>query len=163
MLKRPLGRFCYTYRMRTIKRDVVGTFIFSSDNKILLGKSRKGGVYKDAWIVPGGGIEEGETKLEAVTRETLEEVGIDISHFDIKLLDTVLTGQSEKVLRDTNEKVLVDMTFYNFIVYANKPASEISIKCEDDIAEATWHPVSDLPQLALSPPTMTTLKNLGYM
>ncbi|MBX6334015.1 NUDIX domain-containing protein [Candidatus Saccharibacteria bacterium] len=61
--------------MRTIKRDVVGAFIFSSDNKILLGKSRKGGVYHGTWMVPGGGIEEGETMRDAVIREIREEVG----------------------------------------------------------------------------------------
>jgi 8-oxo-dGTP diphosphatase len=130
---------------------------------MLLGKSRKGGVYKDAWIVPGGGIEEGETKLEAAKRETLEEVGIDISGFDVKLLDTVLTGESEKVLRETNEKVIVDMTFYNFTVHADKPSNEIAISCDDDIVEATWHPVSELSKLTLSPPTKTTLQNLGYL
>lgn len=149
--------------MRTIHRDIVGTLIFSKDNQLLLGKSRKGGVYKDLWVVPGGGIEEGETKLQAAVRETLEEVGVDISPFEVRLLDTVLTGKSEKVLRDTNEKVLVDMTFHDFTVHAGKPASEIAINCADDIAEASWHPISGLSKLNLSPPTKTRLKNLGYL
>lgn len=95
---------------------MVGAFIFSSDNKILLGKSRKGGVYHGTWMVPGGGIEEGETMRDAVIREIREEVGVDISPFDIKLLDDPQTNQSEKVLRDTNEKVLVDMRLYDFVV-----------------------------------------------
>lgn len=150
-------------QMRTVHRDIVGTFIFSNDNQLLLGKNRKGGVYKDCWIIPGGGIEDSETKLEAAIRETMEEVGIDITPFEVKLLDTVLTGQSEKVMRDTGEKVLVNMTFYNFTVYADRPASEIAIQCEDDIEEASWHPVSKLPKLNLSPPTKTTLQNLGYL
>lgn len=149
--------------MRRIHRDIVGTFIFSNDDYMLLGKSRKGGVYKDSWIVPGGGIEEGETKLQAAIRETIEEVGIDISNFEVKLLDTVLTGESEKVLRETDEKVMVDMTFYNFTVHADKPSSEIAISCDDDIVEAAWHPISDLPKLNLSAPTKTTLQNLGYL
>jgi len=149
--------------MRTIHRDIVGTFIFSNDNKLLLGKSRKGGVYKDCWIIPGGGIEEGETKLEAATRETVEEVGIDITPYKVQLLDTVLTGESEKVLRDTNEKVMVDMTFYNFTVHADKPASKIVISCDDDIAEASWHPVAELAKLNLTPPIKTTLQNLGLI
>ncbi len=149
--------------MRTIHREIVGTFIFSNDGYFLLGKSRKGGVYKDAWIVPGGGIEEGETKLDAAKRETVEEVGIDISDFEVKLLDIILTGESEKVLRDTGEKVSVKMTFYNFTVHANKPANEITISCDDDIVEAMWHPIKDLAELNLSPPTKTTLQNLGYL
>lgn len=149
--------------MRTIHRDIVGTFIFSNDGQLLLGKSRKGGAYNDLWVVPGGGIEDGETKLEAAIRETIEEIGIDITPFEVKLLDAVLTGESEKVLRDINEKVLVKMTFYNFTVQADKPASDMAISCDDDIVEASWHPISELSKLNLSPPTKNTLQNLGYL
>lgn len=146
--------------MRTIHRDIVGVFIFSSDDHILLGK---GGVYEGAWLIPGGGIEEGETKLEAIKRETLEETGIDISDFKVKLLDLELTGESEKVLRNSGEKVLVKMKFYNFTAYANRAAKDIVIVPADDMKEASWHPVKDLPNLNLSPPSKTTLHSLGYL
>jgi len=96
--------FWYTCRMRTIKRDVVGAFIFSSDNKILLGKSRKGGVYHGTWMVPGGGIEEGETMRDAVIREIREEVGVDISPFDIKLLDDPQTNQVKRYCATQTKK-----------------------------------------------------------
>jgi 8-oxo-dGTP pyrophosphatase MutT (NUDIX family) len=92
--------------MRKIHRDIVGPFIFSSDNRLLLGKSNKGGVYKNKFMTPGG-VEDGETKREAVIRETFEEVDIDISSFDITQVEGVGTGQSENVLRDTQEKVIV--------------------------------------------------------
>lgn len=153
----------YILGVRTIHRDIVGVFIFSSDRCLLLGKSRKGGVYKDSWVVPGGGIEEGETKLEAARRETLEEVGIDISSFEIKPLDTVLSGESEKVLREMGEKVLVKMTFYNFVVNADKPSHDINISCNDDIIDAKWHSVKDLTKLKMSPPTIKTLQHLGLL
>ncbi|MCE7936176.1 NUDIX hydrolase [Candidatus Saccharibacteria bacterium CPR2] len=149
--------------MRTIYRKVVGAFIFSNDNHLLLGKSREGGVYKGAWLVPGGGIEKGETKLEAVQREVLEEVGIDISNFDVKLLDTVLTGESNKVLRSTNEQVLVKMTFYNFLVHVGQPADELVIKCDDDFVDAKWHLVTDLNKLTLSSPSRVVLTKLGIL
>jgi 8-oxo-dGTP diphosphatase len=58
-----------------MQRDIVGAFIFSSDKHILLGKSRRGGAYSGRWIVPGGGIEPGESKVAAVIRETQEETG----------------------------------------------------------------------------------------
>lgn len=130
--------------MRVIHRDIVGSFIFTSDGKLLFGKSRKVGVYQDTWIVPGGGIEDGESKLDAIRRETLEEFGIDISNYENTLLDMVLIGESEKVLRDTNEKVLVKMMFYNYVIKIDKPAAQIKIKAEDNIVEAAWHDVSKL-------------------
>ncbi len=102
--------------LRTIKRDIVGAFIFSSDGKLLLGKNIKGGVYPDHWVIPGGGIEPNETKIDALKREIKEETGIDITTAEIEQIEGVLNGQSEKVLRETGEKVLVDMDFYNFKV-----------------------------------------------
>ena len=66
-------------------------------------------MYKDFWIIPGGGIEQGETKREAARSEALEEVGIDIKDFDVEMLEKTLTGESEKVLRDTNELVTVEI------------------------------------------------------
>jgi len=40
--------------------------------------------YKENWEVPGGGIEEDESPLQAATRETKEELGLDIK--DPKLI-----------------------------------------------------------------------------
>ena len=34
------------------------------------------------WEIPGGGVKSGESSLEAVCREVLEETGIDVSHAD---------------------------------------------------------------------------------
>lgn len=52
--------------MREIERDIVGGVIISKDNKMLMGKGRNGSVYKDCWLIPGGGVDEGETKLQTL-------------------------------------------------------------------------------------------------
>lgn len=144
--------------MRTITRDIVGAFIFSKDNKLLLGK---GGVYAGHWIVPGGGVDEGETKHEALARETLEETGIDIAPAKVTQVKGALTGESEKILRDTGEQVHVKMNFYNFTIQLDKPADQVKLKSEDDFIEPQWFSLDELRQLTLSPPTVTTLEKLG--
>ena len=149
--------------MRTIQRDIVGAFIFSNDSKLLLGKSIKGGVYPDCWIVPGGGVDPGETKIEAIKRETLEETGINISKADIEKIDGALSGQSEKVLRETGEKVLVEMKFYNYKITLTEIADSGTLLHEDDFIEAEWFKIDELKSLNLSPPTATTLQKLGYL
>jgi 8-oxo-dGTP pyrophosphatase MutT (NUDIX family) len=149
--------------MRTIQRDIVGAFIFSKDNKLLLGQSHEGGVYAGAWIIPGGGIDPDETKEDAVKREVLEETGIDISVAAIKLLDLNFRGESEKNLRGTGERVRVQMNFFNFTVHLNEIAEDVGLKTEDDFINARWVPTSELATITLSPPTITTLKKLGYL
>lgn len=141
--------------LRTIHRDIVGAFIWSRDGKLVLGKT---GVYDGQWVVPGGGIEEGETKLEAVKREILEETGLDISGAKIEAIEKIKTGESEKVLRDTGERVHVQMTLYDYVVTLDKKADEIPLKAEDDFTTAGWFNREQYSKMPLSPPTIEFLK-----
>lgn len=52
--------------MRTIRRNIASAFFVSKDKKVLLGKNRKGGIFEGSYAVPGGGIEEGETKEQGL-------------------------------------------------------------------------------------------------
>jgi 8-oxo-dGTP pyrophosphatase MutT (NUDIX family) len=54
--------------MTTIYRDIVCALFFSKDGKLLVGMkdSKGGGVYSDCWHIPGGGVDEGEEKLDAL-------------------------------------------------------------------------------------------------
>jgi 8-oxo-dGTP pyrophosphatase MutT (NUDIX family) len=149
--------------MRTIEREIVGGFIFSKDDKLLVGQSIKGGVYANKWIIPGGGIEEGETKLEALKREMLEETGINIDEATVEHLDHQMSGESEKTLRDTGEHVHVKMQFHNFVIRLSDIAAAVGVKAEDDFINVKWLSVSEFATTEFSPPTITTLRLLGYL
>jgi len=146
--------------MRTIKRNIAGALLFSNDKHVLIGKNVKGGVYENLWVIPGGGIDEGETKEDAAKREILEEVGIDINNTNIEPIEPVQSGTTEKTLRDTGERVLVDMAFYNFKVTIDLPAASIPIKLEDDFGYAEWVPISELKDRSYSPSVESLLKSL---
>lgn len=149
--------------MRTIKRDIAGAVLLSNDNKVLIGKNVKGGVYEDLWVIPGGGIDEGETKEAAARREILEEVGIDVSEADIELIPFQQTGTTEKTLRDTGERVLVDMTFYNIKAQFDRPAAEIPIILEDDFDFAEWVDIGNLSSRKYSPSVEALFTHLGLI
>ncbi|MEK7540488.1 MAG: NUDIX hydrolase [Patescibacteria group bacterium] len=97
--------------MREIQRTIVAALIFSQDNKLLLGRKdpSKGGVYLDCWHTPGGGVDEGETFEQAMTREVLEEVGLDITPYTLERIPIIDYGVAEKTLKDTGGKVLCHM------------------------------------------------------
>lgn len=57
--------------------------IFNKNGKMLLVKSFK---WFDKWTLPGGHIELGETKEQALKREIKEEVGLDIEVVDFLMV-----------------------------------------------------------------------------
>ena len=148
--------------MRTIQRDIVGGFIFSKDGKVLLGKSIKGGVYEGSYSVPGGGIEDGETKEQALAREILEETGIDIT---VGVVTEIIssTGGHEKTLRDTGERVFVEMAFNNYKIELPQTASKVVVKVEDDWMSPRWLTPLEIGKVNVAVPTLKILGEIGFI
>jgi 8-oxo-dGTP pyrophosphatase MutT (NUDIX family) len=151
--------------MRTIHRDIVSAVILSKDNKVLFAKKDKdgGGVYAAKWHIPGGGVDEGETQLEALIREIEEEVGIDILKCEISLLDDEGKGSSEKDLRDTGEKVFCQMKFNVYLVELNCIAEKVQESPGDDIVECVWVRKDNLDSLELNEPSIELFRRLEWL
>jgi 8-oxo-dGTP pyrophosphatase MutT (NUDIX family) len=151
--------------MRTIYRDIVSALVLSKDNKLLMGMKdpASGGVYADCWHIPGGGIDEGEEQIEALRREILEEVGIDIASATVTLADDEGTGETEKVLKDTNETVLCKMQFSVYRVDINEDASQIKIRPNDDLVKLAWVSMEGINNYKLTPPSIALFTRLGYL
>ncbi len=101
--------------------------IMSNDGKILLGKVRAGGVYPDCWHIPGGGVDEGETKEQALIREMYEEIGLDIANLPKKLVRDTDTGEADKTDKQTGETYHVVMQFNVYQINIPIPRSDIKI------------------------------------
>lgn len=59
----------------------VSAIIFNNENKILLVNHQKEG--NNYWVIPGGGVENGETLEKALKRELIEELGIEIENLEL--------------------------------------------------------------------------------
>ena len=152
--------------MREIHRNIVGVVVISKEGKIFLVRSSPTykGSYEGFWVIPGGGIEEGETALQAVIRETREETGIDISQYQINLVNDTRTGKSEKTLKTTGERVLVKMNFSEFtVVISDSLTSDMTVTLSPEHSEYKWFDKEDLKEVTMSPPTLGLFKQLGYI
>ena len=130
--------------MKKVSRTIVAAVLMSKDGKILIGKIRKGGVYPDCWHIPGGGVDEGETKEQALVREMREEVGLDIGDLPKKLLSDTETDQAEKTDKITGEKLFVTMQFNTYQVYLPVDANQMQIYLNDDVRDCRWVLIQDL-------------------
>ncbi len=92
-------------------------WIYVKDRKILSTRSKG----KDAWYIPGGKRESGETDQEALIREVKEELAVDLIAETILYLDTFKAQAHGKP-----EGVMVQMTCYTAQYVGDLvPSSEI--------------------------------------
>jgi 8-oxo-dGTP diphosphatase len=103
------------------------------DNDRLLLVRRGHGAAAGEWSVPGGRVEAGETLVEAVVRELIEETGVEGVCND-------LVGWVERI-DDDNHYVILD-----FRVDVLEPGEPVA---GDDAVEAAWVPLSDVADLLL--------------
>lgn len=152
--------------MRRAQRRIVTAYIVSADGKILLGKKdpAKGGVYPDCLHNPGGGVDVGETDEDALSREVLEETGIDIRLGQKTLIDTTGVGEAEKTLK-TGEKIIVEMHFYVFRVDLGKVSDKVELYPRSDLIDLRWYPIQELENLKLTPPAvkLIALRGLDWL
>lgn len=91
--------------------------------------------YKGMWVFPGGFLEDDEELIDGMKRELEEETGLKIEN--AKQLKAY-----GAVDRDPRGRT-VSVAFVALI-----EQKDSAVKAGDDAAEAEWHSVHDLPELA---------------
>jgi len=151
--------------MRIIERRIVGSLLVSKDDHLLLGyKDPKwGGRYSDCWVLPGGGVDDNETDIEALYREIKEEVDLDITSYESILIDDSLTGENETIHNVTGEPVTFKMQFLDYLTKIPKDAKDIRVTAKDDLAKVEWIPFDKLSEYNLSASTRELLVSHGFI
>ena len=149
--------------MREIHREIVGAIVLDSSGAVLLGRKNQklGGVYLDCWHSPGGGIEAGESHLEALRRELLEEIGLEIGSSPQPLLDDQGRASTEKRL-PSGEVVVAHMLFFMYQVQLDDD-KKATIGPSEELPELRWFSREELPSIKLTPPGTELFRRLGWI
>jgi len=109
----------------------------------------------DRWDLLGGAVDPGESPAEAAVRESREEIGVEV-----RLLDLIgVFGGSDYVVTYPNG----DRVEYVSAAYTAEIMSGEPIPDGDEISEAAWFAVADLPGLALGRSARALLGEAGYL
>ena len=119
----------------TVPRVRVAAIIIEGD-KILLVKHRKYG--KTYWLLPGGGVDFGETIGETVVREVKEETNLDIELDKIVFLNDSLPPD--------NHRHVVNIYFTARVVGGELKREEGTL-----IEDVRFVPMAELPDLLFYP------------
>ena len=106
-------------------------------------------MYKGKLDLPGGGIEYGETALETIKREFMEEVGINIQNVKLKTVVTnyVIWNLDETHLEDLQHIVII----YDVEIDDNDFEKIKKDAGGQDSLGAKWYNINELESENLSP------------
>src|SRR5437667_6897856 len=102
-----------------------GGLLHDGGGRVLLIRHVAGSGWGDAWVTPGGRLEEGETTVDGLRREVREEVGLDV-------LGPVLTRILQQTFSDGTR--VRHGYFAQFVARASSPVARPG----PDVREARW-------------------------
>ncbi|HOJ32008.1 MAG TPA: NUDIX hydrolase [Candidatus Hydrogenedentes bacterium] len=119
----------------------VAPIILQDDNILLVRHVKQGKTY---WLLPGGGVEYGESVAEALAREVKEETNLDIQVGDLVFVN-------DSIPPDRHRHVL-NLYFLAFVV-----GGTLRIGDDSNLAELRFMPLAELPHLEFYPDIRTEL------
>ncbi len=120
----------------TIKKKNIACLLFLPDKKFLLIKrAPKDDSLPGFWELPSGGIDEGEDMETSLVRETLEEVGVDITPYDFKKVDE----ENYSFKKENGD--IKNVTETTYIVFLEK---EPEIELSDEHVDYQWVGIDEL-------------------
>ena len=135
-------------------RTIVVGLVWNRKKELLLCKMPGDrGVFPDQWGLPGGGIEPGETMTDALQREMMEELGIEIKEFKPAFFKD---GTYEKTFPDGSKKEI-----YMIFLLFHCLTSEVEISLNEEFLEYKWVREDQVSELNMNLETVDTLSKIG--
>jgi len=120
--------------VQNIRIRVAGILV--RDDKILLVRHEKNG--KSYWLIPGGGVDFGETAGEALVREYREEVGLEVEVGKLVLVqDSIPPNRHRQVL--------------NLYFLVASQGTEIKVTQDAVLKDAAFYTLKEFPTMPINP------------
>lgn len=139
--------------------------IFIQDGRILLVKHRRFASSthfpEESWILPGGGVEYGESLKLALQREVLEETGYTCEVGRVAFIKELIFPYDSAKEKTTHHSVTI--CFYGNITSGNLiTGHDPEFKDHQLIIESNWLPLTRLNDYVLYPPFLSDFLKSGF-
>ena len=132
------------------KKDHVVTSVVAvivNENRQILLTKRNIPPFQGEWVMPGGKIDLGESIIDAVKREVLEEVGLDVEVQDLlNVFEHITPGE--------------DNCHFIILYYRCLPVSSEITHNQNEVEEAQWVSPADLNEYKMPQGTRFILGKL---
>ena len=119
--------------------------VIKNSKLLIIHRFRDGEEY---WVLPGGGVDEGETPQEAVIREIKEETSIEAQ---LKSNELIFKDQYA-VQGETSEHQIFVLEYISGEPQLSKDSIEVSKTTEQNTYEPMWVDLKDIESLNIKPP-----------
>lgn len=132
------------------RRVIVSALIKCKNKYLFIKQDKKGGAYQECLHIVGGGLEDNETLEEAIKREVMEEVHIELK--EVKPFDF-----DSDILMYKGE-----MTQLIFLRYISE-IEEFTGYADSDAKEMIWLSKEEILNYKHNDPSLRFLKKLGLI
>ncbi len=122
----------------------VAGVIFSNNKILLIAHKKCNDVY---WLLPGGGVDYGESLTEALERELMEELNIKVAVQNIALISDSIDPSGERHV-------------LNICFYCDIESGEMKLGAEDRLHDFSFFSQTDILNLTIHPPINNKLSEL---
>lgn len=132
--------------MENKKPRVGGAVLVEHEGKFLLGQRNK----KNAcglWVIPGGGVDFGETTKEAAVREIKEETNIDVDIIKFICYQEIINVPGD---------------YHGVIFFYLAKPKHLNFKAKEDISKVGFFSIDEIKKMNIVNSVESVLREAGY-